>query len=92
LDWGKLREWLLEINWTSELKAKWQKFYDDAARLVIYGGGGNFSLENIPGLPEYEDLKPPECKRGISSSATRQSSIVILTIVSLVTKIMTTVL
>jgi hypothetical protein len=92
LNWEKLREWLLEINWTSESKAEWQKFYDDAARLVISGSGDNTTFEIIPGLPKYEDLKPPECKRGIPNSAAHQNAFVFLTIVSLLTKIMTIVL
>jgi hypothetical protein len=87
-----LRQWLTKLNWTSESKLDWQKFYDNAPRTVSYGGGGNIIQENIPGLPEYEDLKPPECKRGISNSAIGQNSFVFLTILSFVTAIMMIVL
>jgi hypothetical protein len=84
LNWEKLREWLLKINWTSESKAEWQKFYDDAARLVIYGGGDNVTFEHIPELPIYQDLKSPECKRNILNSCVNQKSFIILIFISLI--------
>ncbi len=62
---------LLELKWTPESVKGWQEFYNNASRLLIYGKSGNFSYEDLPTLPKFQDLKPPTCKKGISSMAIR---------------------
>jgi hypothetical protein len=58
-----LKQWLLNIEWTPELAAKWQEFYDNAARVVYFGSAGHFEEEFFATLPKYEDLKSLECKK-----------------------------
>ena len=53
---------LLDIKWTPELAAEWQKFYDNAPHGVLYGGGIQFQTESFATLPKYEDLNLPQCK------------------------------
>jgi hypothetical protein len=53
---------LLDIKWTPESAAEWQKFYDNAPHGVFYGGGIQFQTESFATLPKYEDLKLPQCK------------------------------
>ena len=68
-----LPEWLMQREWTSESIKEWQTFYDNASRRVAYGFSGNFSNQFLPHLPKYQDLDPPPCKKGIPSSAVRES-------------------
>lgn len=79
-----LRKWLLELQWTPESTLQWQEFYNNASRRVIFGVAGNFSYENLPQIPEYEDLKPLECKKIIISSAVDQKSFIFLILISFV--------
>jgi hypothetical protein len=72
----------MEQKWTPESISKWQEFYNNAPRVVIYGLAGNFSYESLTKLPEYKDLKPSECKRDISNSAIRQNSLILFTLIS----------
>ncbi len=65
---------LLELKWTPESVKGWQEFYNNASRLVFFGTSGNFSFEDLPILPKFQDLKPPTCNRGISSMAISQNS------------------
>ena len=60
--------------------------------MMYFGASGNFSVETLPKLPKYEDLKPPECKRGIPNSAIRQNSFILLTLISFLTTIITSFL
>jgi len=82
----------LELKWTPESIRKWQEFYNNASRVIFSGASSNFSMETLPRLPKYEDLKPPNCKRGIPNSAIRQNSFVLLILLSFLTTIITSVL
>lgn len=42
---------------------EWQKFYNDASRRLKYGRAAHFEYEHMPHLPEFNDLKPAECKK-----------------------------
>lgn len=80
--YSALRKWLRSLNWTSDSADQWQKFYQDASRIVISSHGGNYSFDYLPKLPEYEDLKAPECKRSALNSSVRQNSCIIFTFIS----------
>lgn len=92
---NSLPDWLMKRNWTTESIAEWQQFYNHASRRLIYGQSSSFAFEYIPHLPTYKDLKPPECKQQtptptptptpIPSSAIRQSSLLLFTLISLCT-------
>jgi len=71
LDYDTLRQRLLDLKWTPESTREWQEFYNNASRFVFYGQSGNFSSENLPRLPQFKDLQPAECIRGIPSLAIR---------------------
>ncbi len=75
-------DWLKKLTWTPESIQQWQEFYNDASRLLFFGGSSNFSFENLPRLPEFKDLKPPECKRGIPNSSIRPNSLIFFTLFS----------
>ncbi|CAF0997031.1 unnamed protein product [Adineta steineri] len=81
-DYMKFQQWLRDLKWTPESINKWQEFYDNAPRLLIAGGAGNFTYEELPRLPEYIDLKPQECKKTISSKGIHETSFISLTIIS----------
>jgi hypothetical protein len=49
------------MKWTPELGVQWQKFYNNASRLLYYGRAQHFEPEIMPNLPQYEDLKSVEC-------------------------------
>ncbi|CAF4783786.1 unnamed protein product [Rotaria socialis] len=70
-DFEVFQKWLMDLKWTPELAEQWQKFYNDAPRVVISGPTGNFTITNLTRLPDYEDLKPAECKRSITNTAIR---------------------
>ena len=82
-----LRQWLKERNWTAEAIAEWQSFYNNASRFLLSGQASNLTFDHLPHLPEYEDLKAPDCKRAIQSSTIRQSSFSFLILISLCTAI-----
>ena len=63
----------MKREWTPARIEEWQTFYNDASRLLAYGHSGNISVEVIPHLPEYKDLKPPPCKRGVPVTAVRKN-------------------
>jgi hypothetical protein len=65
LNYNTFKTWLRDIKWTPESKLKWQEFYNDSPRDLMYGGGGNFTMVDQPRLPKYEDFKPAECQRHI---------------------------
>ncbi|CAF0933370.1 unnamed protein product [Adineta steineri] len=81
-DYMKFQQWLRDLKWTPESINKWQEFYDNAPRLLIAGGAGNFTYEELPRLPEYIDLKPQECKKDMSSKGIHETSFISLTIIS----------
>ncbi|CAF4212369.1 unnamed protein product, partial [Adineta steineri] len=74
---------------TPESVRKWQEFYDNAPRLPIGGRARNYTLEELPRLPEYIDLKPSECKKDISSKGIHETSFISLTIISFLTTLIT---
>ena len=69
-----LPQWLRERQWTPERIVEWQAFYNDSSRILAYGQSSNISVEFVPHLPVYEDLKPPPCKRGIPVRTIRRNS------------------
>ncbi|CAF2078555.1 unnamed protein product [Rotaria magnacalcarata] len=75
---GALIKWLTELEWTPDLVDQWQKFYNDAQRVVVSGSTSNITAMGLTKLPEYEDLKPTECKRNISNMATHPASLSML--------------
>ena len=60
LNYTTLRDKLLELKWTPDSIREWQEFYNNASRVLYFGGSGNFTGEYLPRLPQYKDLKPPE--------------------------------
>ncbi|CAF4186234.1 unnamed protein product, partial [Adineta steineri] len=80
-DYMKFQQLLRDLKWTPESVRKWQEFYDNAPRLLIGGRAGSYTLEELPRLPEYIDLKPSECKKDISSKGIHQTSFISLTII-----------
>jgi hypothetical protein len=82
----------LDLTWTPESISQWQDFYNNAPRFLFAGRAGNFTFENLPRLPAFEDFKPPECKRGIPTSSTiRPKSFVLFTLISFLTTVITNV-
>ena len=69
------------MKWTSQSIVEWQKFYNDASHVVLIGRAGNFDFIDLPKLPEYEDLKPTECKKSISNSAIHQNTFILFTLI-----------
>jgi len=69
-----VRNWLLGLTWTPESIIEWQKFYNTAPHWLGFGRSDNFVQEPLGELPEYEDLKPPECTRMILGSGAHQKS------------------
>ena len=64
-DYMALQNWLLQLQWTPELVADWQRFYDTAPRLVGSGRSGDHSLEMLSSLPNYEDVRTIPCRRAM---------------------------
>ncbi|CAF2373598.1 unnamed protein product [Rotaria sp. Silwood2] len=88
LDYATLGKWLKELKWTSQSITEWQQFYNNAPRVVMVGRAGQFDYINLAKIPEYEDLKPTECKRGVPNSAIHQNAFILFTVISLFTTIM----
>lgn len=72
---------LMDIKWTPQLAAQWQKFYDNAARGVIYGRSPIVKIEKFTTLPIYQDMEPVKC-----NWASRQKAPVIFMFVVLIVK------
>jgi hypothetical protein len=87
VDYSKLGEYILAQKWSPESIGKWQDFYNNASRYLVYGDGVKFSSEYLPRLPEFKDLKPAECKRSIPSLAIRQHSFAFFTLIPFLTVI-----
>jgi hypothetical protein len=51
------------LKWTPESIEEWQTFYNNASRSLMFDRAGNFTESILPKLPEFKDLKPPECQR-----------------------------
>src|ERR1700722_10305504 len=62
MNYTKLKKWLRNLEWTPESALKWQEFYNNASRYVIYGTDGR-QVEILPRLPKYEDLEPTQCNK-----------------------------
>ncbi|CAF2458331.1 unnamed protein product [Rotaria sp. Silwood2] len=56
-----LRQWLRNLQWTSESTVQWQEFYNNATRLLFYGRSGQFQNQILQGIPTYKDLQPDIC-------------------------------
>jgi hypothetical protein len=82
LNYTALHTWLLERQWTPESIIEWQGFYNNAARSLIYGRGGNLLRQPLPELPAYKDLAPPSCHGGIPSAAIRESPLFVFIMIS----------
>ena len=76
-----LKQKLLEIQWTPQLATEWQKFYDNAAHGVFYGGGIQFETASFATLPKYEDLKVSQCKTSSANCEKTFSLFVLFTLV-----------
>ncbi|CAF1254359.1 unnamed protein product [Adineta steineri] len=72
---------LMDIKWTPQLTAKWQSFYDNAARDVIFGRSPFVKIETLATLPSYQDLEPIQC-----NWASRQKASVLFVMVTLIAK------
>ncbi len=79
-----VRNWLLGLTWTPESIKEWQKFYSNASRRLGFGRSENFVQEPLGELPEYKDLKPPECTRMILSSGAHQKSFMPLVFITFI--------
>ncbi|CAF1097141.1 unnamed protein product [Adineta steineri] len=88
-DYMKFQQLFRDLKWTPESVRKWQEFYDNASRLLFGGRAGNYTLEELPRLPEYIDLKPSQCKKDISSKGIHETSFISLTIISFLTTLIT---
>ena len=77
----------MKREWTPESIEQWQTFYNDASRVVVYGVSSNFSIEDIPHLPKYKDLKPAQCQSKIPNLATRQTSLLLLILIPFCTMV-----
>ncbi|CAF3621444.1 unnamed protein product [Rotaria sp. Silwood1] len=59
----EFKQWLMNINWTSQLATQWQEFYNNASRFVLFNGPNNLEIITLVQLPKYEDFKQNECNR-----------------------------
>ncbi|CAF3053826.1 unnamed protein product [Rotaria sp. Silwood2] len=66
----EFENWLMNINWTSQLVTQWQEFYNNASRLVLYGGEANLQHLMLSRLQKYEDLKQKECNKSSTGNNT----------------------
>ncbi|CAF4624190.1 unnamed protein product [Rotaria sp. Silwood1] len=83
LNYQALGKWLKELTWTPDSVIQWQEFYNDAPRVVMVGRAGNFDYINLTKIPEYEDLEPTKCKRGVPNSAIHKNVFILCTFISL---------
>ncbi|CAF3197010.1 unnamed protein product [Rotaria socialis] len=60
-DYQQTKQWLLDLKWTAELAAQWQRSYDDAPLHSVFARNGQFEDENLGQPSKYEDLKSAEC-------------------------------
>lgn len=61
---GQIRQFVLNIEWTPQLAAQTQVFYNVSSRLVFVGGSGSSSERiTLPNLPVYQDLPPETCSK-----------------------------
>ncbi|CAF0842897.1 unnamed protein product [Didymodactylos carnosus] len=55
------KQWLRQnITWTTDLKEKWQTFYNQAELTLMSGVSGQLNIQTIH-LPKYQDLTPEQC-------------------------------
>ena len=57
-----VRQWALDVTWTSELANQLQDFFYTAPRLLFYGASGLIKQQLLESLPTYKDLKPDVCE------------------------------
>ncbi|CAF2134802.1 unnamed protein product [Rotaria magnacalcarata] len=60
-DYQQTKQWLLDLKWTPEFAAQWQRSYDDAPLHSVFARNGQFEDENLGQPSKYEDLKSAEC-------------------------------
>ena len=60
---NELKDWLLNLQWTPELVKRWQKFYDDAPRLISIFGMDRVEQETFDRLPIFNELISDQCSR-----------------------------
>jgi hypothetical protein len=81
-DEEKFLDWLRNIKWTSQLKTKWQEFYNKGSRRIIQGGGNHIDTSSEYVIPQYQDLKQEQCQRFSNSANSQQKIFVILLFIS----------
>lgn len=75
ISWMVFKEMLVNQTWTPEKATEWQEFFNTANRLLIYGASPNLHFETLPGLPNYEDLKPVPCVKGQTTPESTSSTV-----------------
>ena len=53
--------WLNNIKWTSEMKSKWEEFYKNGSRRILFGGSDHFQTDLEVNLPVYQDFQDEQC-------------------------------
>ncbi|CAF3565153.1 unnamed protein product [Rotaria socialis] len=61
-NYTELIDWIKNIEWTPALAIRWQKFYNNASRVVTYNAGNNTKSEALGVLPKYKDLPIKSCQ------------------------------
>lgn len=61
IDEKKIQDWLNNQTWTDESAFEFQRFFNTATRVVLYGRSGHSQMEILPNFPIYEDLKDESC-------------------------------
>ncbi|CAF3332219.1 unnamed protein product [Rotaria socialis] len=61
-NYTELIDWIKTIEWTPALAIRWQKFYNNASRVVTYNAGNNTKSEALGVLPKYKDLPMKSCQ------------------------------
>ncbi|CAF1307283.1 unnamed protein product [Rotaria sordida] len=63
---SNLIRWLLQRQWTTALATKWQEFYNNALRIVVYGQITHIEsmLATLP--PRLQDVEPDKCTKQVN--------------------------
>ena len=75
LNYTAIYYWLKHRTWTPEQVIEWQEFYNTASRWAFYGASGNFTTDLLPHIPQYHDLTPPPCHKGIPPTTIQKNSL-----------------
>lgn len=63
IDETKIKEWLNNQTWTEQSTLQWQKLFNKATRMVVYGRSGHPQSQILSTFPVYEDLKSESCQK-----------------------------